>query len=126
MTEMKNVKQIAIRQRDYNKPHTLHNYKSMINHTFHKDLHCALLHFISYSIFLIPTAFICFIITLQILHSLHLTSLLTLLALCLKKCDLQAKVACASAGMWFHSLMVLFTNEYFPKFIIFSDPNYRS
>ena len=33
-------------------------------------------------------------------------------SLFLRMCDVQRKVSCASAGSWFHSLIVLFTKEY--------------
>ena len=40
--------------------------------------------------------------------------IITFLPLFLKICNLQGKVANASAGGWFHSLIVLFTKEYLP------------
>jgi hypothetical protein len=47
--------------------------------------------------------------------TLHLSSLIiTFLTLFLKMCDLKGKVASATAGSWFHSLVVLYTKEYLP------------
>jgi hypothetical protein len=39
---------------------------------------------------------------------------MTFLIIFLKICDLQGKVTSASAGSWFHSLIVLLTKEYLP------------
>ena len=40
--------------------------------------------------------------------------IITFLTLFLLLCDLQRKVAIASAGSWFHSLIVVFTKQYLP------------
>jgi hypothetical protein len=57
-------------------------------------------------------------------RTLHFSSLVvTFLILSLRTRDLQRKVACASAGSWFHSLIVLFTKEYLPISVCY--PTFR-
>jgi len=42
----------------------------------------------------------------------------------LKICDIEGNVASASAGSWFHSLIVLFTEQYFPISVLFPGPHF--
>jgi hypothetical protein len=52
-------------------------------------------------------------------NTLHFSSLITtFLTLLLKICNFQRKVASASAGSWFHSLIILFTKEYLPMHVL--------
>jgi len=52
-------------------------------------------------------------------QTLHFSSLtIHFVTLLLKICDLQWKVASASAGSCLHSLIVLFTNQYLPIYVL--------
>ena len=91
----------------------LHNYKSMVVHTFHQRTS---LHFICNVS--LPSTFRRFITTLQN-PSLHFISLIsTFLTLFLKTCDLKGKVPSASVGSWFQNLIALSTQEYFPMSVL--------
>ena len=51
--------------------------------------------------------------------TLHFSSLIvTSLTVFLNICDCQGKVASAYVGSWFHSLVVLFKNEYIPMSVL--------
>jgi len=73
------------------------------------------LHYTSFPIFHFPPVMDVSSPSLKILHfSSHI-----------KICDLEGKVARASAGTWFHSLIVLFTEQYLPiSVLLFTGPNF--
>jgi hypothetical protein len=104
---------------------TSHHFTSHHFTSLHiTSLHLTSLHFIShqfisphfttlYSPFFTSVHFPTF--RQQRSKTLHFSSpIITPLTLFLKICDLQQKVVSASAGSWFHSLIVLFTKHCLP------------
>ena len=84
-------------------------HKSVIKYSFHQrsSLHFTSLH--STSLYVTPH------FHFPLFWTLHFSSLIiTYLPLFLKMCDLQARVASASAGSWLHRLIVLFTKGCLP------------
>jgi len=79
------------------------------------SLHFTALHYTSLPIFSFPFTFGRFVTTLPFTFPQLYNYFLTLF---LKICDLQRKVAGVSVSSWFHSLIVLLTEEYLPVSVL--------